>query len=171
MGMRATTSHDTILDRVFVPDEATALVCPAGFAGAGMFQVAMFAWALLGFAGVYAATARRAFDDTVQGVHTKQSVALTRSMAYHPEVQHHVAEMRIHLEAVTAHLDRACDDWSNGVDHGMEWPAKILACKHDDRRSGGRPAARAVGAGRGVAVDAVDAAAGRLEDGQPGPSP
>ena len=35
----------------------------------------------------------------------------TRSMAYHPEVQHHVAEMRIHLEAMTAHLDRVCDDW------------------------------------------------------------
>jgi len=131
LGMRATTSHDTILDDVFVPDEATILVCPAGFAGAGPFHVAMFAWALLGFAGVYAATAQRAFDDVVQGVHTKRSVALTRSMAHHPEVQHHVAEMRIHLEALTAHLDRTCDDWSNGVDHGADWPVKILACKHD----------------------------------------
>ena len=53
LGMRATTSNDTILDRAFVPDEAIILVCPAGFAGAGMFQVALFAWALLGFAGVY----------------------------------------------------------------------------------------------------------------------
>jgi alkylation response protein AidB-like acyl-CoA dehydrogenase len=24
-----------------------------------------------------------------------------------------------------------CDDWSNGVDHGMDWPVKIIACKHD----------------------------------------
>ena len=131
MGMRATTSHDTILDGVFVPDEATVLVGPAGFAGAGMFHVALFAWALLGFAGVYSAIARRAFDETVQGVTTKGSIALTRSMAHHPEVQHHVAEMRIHLEALGAHLDRVCDDWSNGVDHGGDWPAKILACKHD----------------------------------------
>ena len=52
-------------------------------------------------------------------------------MAYHPEVQHQVAEMRIHLEAMTAHLDRVCDDWSNGVDHGMDWPTKIVACKYD----------------------------------------
>jgi alkylation response protein AidB-like acyl-CoA dehydrogenase len=131
LGMRATASEDTILDGAFVSDEATILVCPAGFAGAGMFQVAMFAWALLGFAGVYAATARRAFDETVAGVHTKSSLALSRSMAHHPEVQHHVADMRIHLEALTAHLDRVCDDWSNGVDHGMDWPTKILACKHD----------------------------------------
>ena len=35
LGMRATASNDTILDRTFVPDEATILVCPAGFAGAG----------------------------------------------------------------------------------------------------------------------------------------
>ncbi len=63
--MRATASNDTILDRTFVPDEATILVCPAGFAGAGMFHVALFAWALLGFAGVYASIAQRAFDDTV----------------------------------------------------------------------------------------------------------
>jgi len=131
MGMRATTSNDTILDRTFVPDEATILVCPAGFAGAGMFQVALFAWALLGFAGVYASIAQRAFDETVKSVHGRRSIALTRSMAYHPEVQHEVAEMRIHLEAMRAHLDRVVDDWADGVDHGMNWPAKIVACKYD----------------------------------------
>ena len=66
--MRATTSNDTILDQTFVSDEATVLVCPAGFAGAGLFQVALFAWALLGFAGVYSSIARRAYDETIAGV-------------------------------------------------------------------------------------------------------
>lgn len=131
LGMHATMSNDTILDGVFVPDEATPIVCPAGFAGAGMFQVALFAWALLGFAGVYSSIARRAFDETITSVHQRRSIALTRTMAHHPEVQHHVAEMRIHLEAMNAHLDRVCDDWSTGVDHGMDWPTKIVACKYD----------------------------------------
>jgi alkylation response protein AidB-like acyl-CoA dehydrogenase len=131
LGMRATMSNDTILDRVFVPDEATTLVCAAGFAGAGLFQVALFAWALLGFAGVYSSIARRAFDDVVGRMHERTSVALSRPMAYHPEVQHHIAEMRIHLEAMTAHLDRVCEDWVTGVDHGMDWPVKIVACKYD----------------------------------------
>lgn len=131
LGMRATMSNDTILERAFVPDEATILVCPAGFAGAGLYQVALFAWALLGFAGVYSSIARRAFDDTITKVHQRTSVALTRSMAYHPGVQHDVAVMRIHLEAMTAHLDRVCDDWATGVDHGGDWPTKIVACKHD----------------------------------------
>jgi alkylation response protein AidB-like acyl-CoA dehydrogenase len=131
LGMRATTSNDTILDRVFVPDEAIIRVSPAGFAGADMFHVALFAWALLGFAGVYSAIARRAFDETTASLHRRTSMALSRSMAYHPEMQHHIAEMRIHLEGMQAHLDRVCDDWSAGVDHGMDWPAKIFACKHD----------------------------------------
>ena len=131
MGMRATTSNDTILDRAFVPDEAIIRVCPAGFAGADMYHVALFAWALLGFAGVYGSIARRAFDDTVIQVHQRTSLALTRSMAYHPEVQHNIAEMRIHLEGLHAHLDRVCDDWATGVDHGMDWPTKIVACKYD----------------------------------------
>jgi alkylation response protein AidB-like acyl-CoA dehydrogenase len=131
LGMRATMSHDTILDRTFVPDEATMLVCPAGFAGAGLFHVALFAWALLGFAGVYSSIARRAYDDTVARMHDRTSMALTRSMAHHPEVQHHVAEMRIHLEAIDAHLDRVCADWVDGVDHGADWPVKIVACKYD----------------------------------------
>jgi alkylation response protein AidB-like acyl-CoA dehydrogenase len=131
LGMRATTSNDTILERAFVPDEAVILVCPAGFAGAGFFHVALFAWALLGFAGVYSSIARRAFDETVAKMHDRTSIALTRSMAYHPGVQHEVAEMRVHLEALTAHLDRVCDDWSNGVDHGGDWPVKIVACKYD----------------------------------------
>ena len=131
MGMRATTSNDTILDRAFVPDEAIVMVSGAGFGGAGMYHVALFAWALLGFAGVYSSIARRAFDDTVDLMHQRTSMTLTRSMAYHPEVQHEIAEMRIHLEGMTAHLDRVCTDWVTGVDHGMDWPTKIVACKYD----------------------------------------
>ena len=48
------------------PTARSSLVCPAGFAGAGPFHVALFAWALLGFAGVYAGIAQRAYDETVE---------------------------------------------------------------------------------------------------------
>ena len=96
--MRATASNDTILDGTFIPDDQVVLVCPAGFAGAGPFHVALFAWALLGFAAVYAGIAQRAFDEAVACVHRRRSIALTRSMAYHPGVQHQIAEMRIALE-------------------------------------------------------------------------
>lgn len=131
LGMRATASQDTILDRAFIPDEDVAMVSPPGFGGAGPFHVALFAWALLGFGGVYLGLAKRAFDEVVSQLPRRSSIALTRSMAYHPEVQHMVADMRIALEAAEAHLDRTVDDWSAGVDHGAVWPLKIVACKHD----------------------------------------
>lgn len=130
LGMRATESHDTLLERTFVADEHVALVSPAGFAGATMFQVAVFAWAMLGFSSVYTGIAERAYDLAVAGVSKRGSIALTRSMAYHPEVQHEVAEMRFALESIDAHLTRVCDDWSTGVDHGGEWPLKIVAARH-----------------------------------------
>ncbi len=130
LGMRATASQDTLLDRAFIPDEDVVMVCPAGFSGAGPFHVALFAWALLGFAGIYLAVARRAYDEVVARLPQRTSVGLTRSMAYHPEIQHAVAEMRIALEGAEAHLDRVCDDWTMGVDHGGDWPVKIMACKH-----------------------------------------
>jgi alkylation response protein AidB-like acyl-CoA dehydrogenase len=130
LGMRATESNDTILDHTFVPDDRIALVTPAGFAGATLFQLSIFAWGLLGFATVYSSLAQRAFDETVRRMHRRSSIALTRSLAYHPGVQHEVAEMRISLEAIDKYLGGIVDDWSNGVDHGHDWPLKILAAKY-----------------------------------------
>jgi alkylation response protein AidB-like acyl-CoA dehydrogenase len=106
------------------------LVCPAGFAGAGLYHVGLFAWALLGFASVYAGLAQRAFDETVKRVHSRNSIALTRSMAYHPGVQHYVTEMRMSLETINAILNQITSDWSNGVDYGMDWPLKIVSAKY-----------------------------------------
>jgi alkylation response protein AidB-like acyl-CoA dehydrogenase len=129
IGMRATQSHDTVLDRAFVADENIVLVCPAGFKGAGMFQVSVFAWALLGFATVYLGAARRAFDITIERMPKRTSVALTNSMANHPEVQHNVAEMRIALDASQALLDTVTSDWANGVAH-PDWPVRIVGARH-----------------------------------------
>ncbi len=131
LGMRATASHDTILDRVFIADEDVVMASGAGFGGANAYHVALFAWALLGFGGVYLGLAKRAFDEVVDQLPRRTSVTLTRSLAHHPEVQHAVAKMRIALEGAEAYLDRTCDDWSTGVDHGGLWPLKIVACKHD----------------------------------------
>ena len=79
---------------------------------------------------MYASLARRAYDLTVENLPRRNSVFLTRSMAYHPEAQHQVAEMRMALEAADAFLDRVAQDWTIGVDHGMNWPVKIVSAKH-----------------------------------------
>jgi alkylation response protein AidB-like acyl-CoA dehydrogenase len=130
LGMRATRSDDTLLEGVFVPDERIARVVAPGGAGVDAFVLGIFAWALVGFGNIYYGLARRVFDLTVERVKSKTSLGLSRSMAYHPEVQHAIAEMALELEAIEPHLDRVAEDWSAGVDHGATWPAKIVAAKH-----------------------------------------
>lgn len=130
LGMRATRSDDTVLDNVFVADRYIARVVPAGAAGIDPFIGSIFAWALLGFGNVYYGLAKRALDHTIRAVKTKGSIALTRSMAYHPEIQHAIADMVIELESIGPHLEKIAEDWSNGVDHGAQWPSKIFAAKY-----------------------------------------
>ncbi len=130
LGMRATRSDDTVLENAFIPDRFVARVVPAGGAGIDAFVLSVFAWALMGFANVYYGLAKRALDKSIAAAKSKSSLALSRSVAYHPEIQHAIAQMVIELESIGPHLDRIADDWSNGVDHGAEWPLKIFAAKY-----------------------------------------
>jgi alkylation response protein AidB-like acyl-CoA dehydrogenase len=130
LGMRATRSDDTMLENAFVPDRYVARVVPAGAAGIDPLVLSVFAWALMGFGNIYYGLAKRALDHSVRSVKSKGSLALSRSMAYHPEVQHAIAEMIIELESIEPHLEKIVEDWSNGVDHGAHWPSKIFAAKY-----------------------------------------
>ena len=130
LGMRATRSDDTILEGAFVPDRYIARVVPAGGAGVDAFVLGIFAWALMGFGNIYYGLARRALDQTVTSVKKKGSLAVSRSMAYHPEIQHAIADMAIELESIGPHLESVAEDWSNGVNHGALWPAKIFSAKY-----------------------------------------
>jgi alkylation response protein AidB-like acyl-CoA dehydrogenase len=150
LGMRATRSDDTILEGVFVPDERIVRVVPTGFKGIDLFVLGVFAWAQMGFGNVYVGLARRVLDTTLEKLKTKKSVALVgESLARHPGVQYELAEMWMDLEAAEVHLDRIAEDYSNGVDHGGLWGAKLVTAKH-----------RAVEAAWRVADRALDVAGG-----------
>jgi alkylation response protein AidB-like acyl-CoA dehydrogenase len=130
LGMRATRSDDTVLDGVFIADRHIARVVPAGAAGIDHFVLGVFAWALLGFGNIYYGLARHAYDATIASVKSKRSIALTRSMAYHAELQHTIAEMTLALDTIAPHLDRVASDWSTGVNHGAAWPKEIFSAKY-----------------------------------------
>jgi len=129
LGMRATRSDDTILDGAFVPDKYIARVLPAGTAD--LFVLAIFGWAEPTFGSIYLGLAERARDLAIAGVKKRTALALTRSMAYHPEVQHCFSEMQLALESAGAQVDRVAEDWSKGVDHGAQWAMKLVAAKHN----------------------------------------
>ena len=128
LGMRATKSDDVVLDGAFVPDKYIARIVPAG--QVDPFVLGIFAWGLTGFANIYYGIARRAIDLAVAGIKTKTSLAVSRSMAYHPEIQHAVAEMALALDPIEPHIEKLAEDWSAGVDHGGSWPAKIVSAKY-----------------------------------------
>jgi alkylation response protein AidB-like acyl-CoA dehydrogenase len=131
LGMRATRSDDTVLDGAFVPDRYIARVVPAGFAGADQFVLGVFAWAEPTFASVYLSVAQRAMDVAVAGLEKRTSIALGgQTLAHHPMLQYAVAEMSMALEGARPHVEKTAEDWSNGVDHGGLWPAKLVATKH-----------------------------------------
>lgn len=129
LGMRATCSDDTLLEGAFVPDRYIARLVPAGTVD--LFVLSVFGWAEPTFASIYLGLAERARDLAAAGVRKRTSLALTRSMAYHPEIQHCFAEMQLGLEAASAQVERVADEWSSGVDHGAQWPMKLVAAKHN----------------------------------------
>jgi alkylation response protein AidB-like acyl-CoA dehydrogenase len=109
--MRATRSDDTILEGAFIPDQYVVRVLPPDWAGADLFVLNVFAWALLNFANIYAGCAQRAFDLTLQSATKKTSVAMNgQSMAHNPMVQHIVADMALVLENLLPQLERVADD-------------------------------------------------------------
>jgi len=129
LGMRPTRSDDTILDGVYVPDKYIARVVPAG--ALDHFVGAIFANALLNFGSIYYAVAERARDIAITAARKKTSLGVSRTMAYHPEIQHLFSEMQLTLEAILPQLESVASDWSNGVDHGAAWPMKIVAAKYN----------------------------------------
>ncbi len=128
MGMRATSSDDVVLKDAFVPDRYVARIVPAGTADA--FVLGIFAWGLMGFANIYYSVARRAIDLALPAIKQKTSLGLSRSMAYHPEIQHSVAAMMLAFDPIGPHINQVVEDWANGVDHGASWPAKIVSAKY-----------------------------------------
>jgi alkylation response protein AidB-like acyl-CoA dehydrogenase len=131
LGMRATRSDDTVIEGAIIPDPYVARVVPAGLAGADAFVLGVFAWAEPTFASMYLGLAERALELAVAGAKKRTSLALGgRAMAYHPMIQYAIAEMSVELESITAHVERIAADWSNQVDYGMGWPAKLVSAKY-----------------------------------------
>jgi alkylation response protein AidB-like acyl-CoA dehydrogenase len=129
LGMRATRSDDTILDGAFVPDKYIARVLPPG--AVDEFILTLFGVALTGISAVYYGIAQRARDLALAATKKRTALAVSRSMAYHPEMQHSAARMDLNLLSMKCQLDSVTADWSNGVDYGAEWPARIVGMKYN----------------------------------------
>jgi alkylation response protein AidB-like acyl-CoA dehydrogenase len=129
LGMRATRSDDTVLDGAFIPDKYIARVVPAGAAGVDMFILGFFTWALVGFGNIYYGLSLRVREVLIEQLKTKTSIALSRPMIYHPEVQHGMAEISMDIEAMGPHVEAIGADWVEGR-IGPDWFLRLVAMKH-----------------------------------------
>ncbi len=151
LGMRATRSDDTVMEGAFVPDQYIARVVPAGLAGADPFVLGIFAWAEPTFASMYIGLAERALELAVAGAKKRTSIALGgRALAYHPMIQHSIAEMAIEIDSISAHVERVAADWSAGVNR-TGWAG---------RPSWSRPSTRPLRGPREVVDLAMDVSGG-----------
>jgi alkylation response protein AidB-like acyl-CoA dehydrogenase len=134
LGVHAMDASDPAQPKIvhgFLPrgsDGYIARVVPAG--ALDPFVGAIFANALLNFGAIYYSIAERARDVAITSARKRTSIALSRPMAYHPEIQHLFSEMQLELESMWPHLSSVAEDWSAGVDHGAAWPMKIVAAKY-----------------------------------------
>jgi alkylation response protein AidB-like acyl-CoA dehydrogenase len=143
LGMRATRSDDTVLDGAVVPDKYIVRVVPAGAAGADNIIIGFFTWGLVGFANVYYGLSLRIREVLVEQLKSKTSIALSRPMIYHPEIQHGMAEITMDLEAMGPHVEAIAMDWSEGR-VGPDWFLRLVAMKHKVVESAFRIADRAL---------------------------
>jgi alkylation response protein AidB-like acyl-CoA dehydrogenase len=128
-GMRATESHDTVLEDVFVPDSEVLCVVQAGPPSHPAVAV-MLVWAVTLIANVYVGIAERALEIAVAEATRRTSIAIPRgTFAHHPLVQHQVADMYLALDAARSCVDAVARDWVCGVDHGPMWGPKVLVAK------------------------------------------
>ena len=98
-GMRATESHDTVLEDVFVADADVLCVVAAGPPTHPAVAM-MLVWALTLIANVYVGIAERALEIAVEQAAQRTSIAIPRrTVAHHPLVQHQVADMYLALDA------------------------------------------------------------------------
>jgi alkylation response protein AidB-like acyl-CoA dehydrogenase len=128
-GMRATESHDTLLDGAFVSDADVLAVVPAGPSDNPAVGATAI-WALTLISNVYVGIAERAMELAIEHCQRATSIAIPAgTVSHHPLVQARIAEMHLELAAARAQLDRLATDWVDGADHGPAWPIHVFAAK------------------------------------------
>ena len=130
IAMRASQSHDTVFESVFVPLERVVSTHPAGDGDEPVTGTAFF-WALILISNVYIGIAERALELATESVSTKTTIAMEgRTLAHNPMLQHQIAAMWIELDGLAASLDMLAIEWADErVDHGPLWEPKLFAAK------------------------------------------
>jgi alkylation response protein AidB-like acyl-CoA dehydrogenase len=130
LGMRATQSYTTRLDKVLVTPDRVARILPVGHSS-DPFIGAIFQNFLCLISAVYVGIADRALELAITRVGQRTSLARDgQSLSEDPDIRWQVAEMGLRLDSLDAPLHQMAADVDNQVDHGPRWPALLSGLKH-----------------------------------------
>ena len=128
LGMRASQSRATILNNVVMRPERVARRIPTGpQADLLMFSIASNFQLLIG--SVYAGIARRALDLGALALKSRASAKSGTSLAEVPEFRIRLADALMEYMAVPAQLELNCRDVDDLVDHGTDWPLRLVSTR------------------------------------------
>lgn len=134
LGVRATASHDTLLDDVFLLADRVVEIVDLGQPPTG-YIAGVFPWVLPALGNIYLGVARRALDVAIATARSRTAVSLGgESVAHKPFTQYHVAEAELALEGVTGQLDALTAALTDGADLGDRALLRLFAAKENGTR-------------------------------------
>jgi alkylation response protein AidB-like acyl-CoA dehydrogenase len=130
LGMRATASNSTKLDRAVVPDERISRILPVG-PNADPFVFGIFANFLLLIGSVYAGIADRALELGVEAAGRRTSLRNGGApYSSDPDIRWRLADAALALDALGPDIERLAADVDGLVDHGAGWFRRLTGAKH-----------------------------------------
>lgn len=125
LGMRATRSDSLVLEDCWVPERAVVL----NSEDIRPFRRGTFAWGWGSYTAVYLGVAWAALDELKRVVGDRTAPGYSQSLAYHPDVRRHVAELSVELEAARLLVYKSA--WmADAAGHTAETVAALYRAKY-----------------------------------------
>lgn len=131
LGMRATQSRTTKLDRAWVPGDKIVRTLPVG-PNADPLTFGIFSSFLLLVPSVYAGIADRALQIAVEAVQRRRSLRTGLTLSQDPDIRWKIAEAAMAVDSLTLQLDGLTADVDGGPgarDHGADWFRQLAGAK------------------------------------------
>jgi alkylation response protein AidB-like acyl-CoA dehydrogenase len=130
LGMRATQSRTTKLDRVVVADADVSRLLPVG-PNADPFVFGIFSNFLLLIGSVYAGIADRALELAVEAAQKRTSLKNGgATYATDPDIRWRLADAALALDGLRPELEGLARDVDELVNHGGDWFRYLTGAKH-----------------------------------------
>jgi len=127
MSMRATASHDMVLNDAWVPEQAMVGMRQPGDTDVG--ANVLLSWFCCSVASVYLGVATAARNFAFEWARTRKPILFERPISHFPGVQFHAADIEIELAAARALVHQTARDWMSGGLRARDDLARIVMAK------------------------------------------